>query len=46
MRKAFALPRFVWIVIWIAIILIVLVLLKVNLNVGGSGVSVTQGLVH
>jgi hypothetical protein len=46
MRKAFALPQWVWIIIWIAIVLIVLVLLKVNLNIGSEGFHVTQGLVH
>ena len=39
-------PRFVWVVLGIALVLIVLVLLKVQISIGPGGVSLSQGLVH
>lgn len=41
-----AIPRFVWVVIGIAVVLIVLVLLKIDIQLGVSGVHITQNLVH
>jgi hypothetical protein len=39
-------PRWLWYIIWICIALVVLVVLKVNIQIGSSGIGITQGLVH
>lgn len=40
------LPKWVWFLLWLAAILIILVLLRVDIHIGGSGISINQGLVR
>jgi hypothetical protein len=39
-------PRWIWVILWICIFLVVLVVLKINIQIGQSGIGVTQGLVR
>ena len=40
------LPRWFWWVLALVLVIIICVVAKINLNVGSSGISLTQGLVH
>lgn len=43
---SFPFPRWFWWILGVVLIIIICVVLKINVNLGSSGFSITQGIIH